>query len=129
MMPSSAASSELRQGVSAMQNNKPAEAIATIVATAIHDFREGMDQSQQMSIRIGRGTTQIIRFGLFSVLSLAAAIFYLVYILAADFGRISTSIDTIAARVEGMEQHFAAVSTRRDSQVHKLACPMGFFHL
>ncbi len=95
-----------------MNNSKSVEDMCEIVAGTMRDFREGMDRSHQLSIRIGRRTTQIIRFGTISVLALALAMFYLVYILAQDFARVTTSMDFMAERMASMETHFADVSAR-----------------
>jgi len=46
-----------------MENNNPKD-IAELVATSLEDFRKGMDAREQLSIRIGRRTTRIIRFGM-----------------------------------------------------------------
>lgn len=46
-----------------MENNNP-EDIAELVATSLEDFRKGMEAKEQLYIRIGRRTTQIIRFGM-----------------------------------------------------------------
>jgi uncharacterized phage infection (PIP) family protein YhgE len=93
-----------------MEPQKSAEDICEIVAGVMRDFRAGMDNSHQLSLRIGRRTTQIIRMGLFSVLALAAAMFYLITILTADFGRITDKMVIMSETMGRMEAHFADVS-------------------
>jgi methyl-accepting chemotaxis protein len=93
-----------------MEPQKSADEICEIVAGVMRDFREGMDSSHQLSLRIGRRTTQIIRMGLFSVLALAAAMFYLISILTADFGRITDKMVIMSETMDRMESHFADVT-------------------
>jgi hypothetical protein len=73
--PGAPARIETDSGTVSMEPQKSAEEICEIVAGVMRDFREGMDSSHQLGLRIGRRTTQIIRMGLFSVLALAAAMF------------------------------------------------------
>ena len=50
-----------------MDNNNDTREIAEIVENALTEFRKGMEAREQLSIRIGRRTTQIIRFGMFGL--------------------------------------------------------------
>ena len=53
-----------------MENNNNPREVAEIVESALRNFNEGMAHREQLSIRIGRRTTQIIRFGMISMLML-----------------------------------------------------------
>jgi methyl-accepting chemotaxis protein len=50
-----------------MDNNNNQKEIAGMVERALDDFRQGMEYREQLSIRIGRRTTQIIRFGMIAL--------------------------------------------------------------
>ena len=92
--------------------SKQSQEIVDQVSSIMRDFREGMDQSHQLSIRIGRRTTQIIRFGLFSVLALAAAMFYLISTLGTDFARITEHMVAISGYMQQMDRNFSEVSEK-----------------
>jgi len=47
-----------------MDNNNNQKEILALVERSLDDFRQGMEFREQLSIRIGRRTTQIIRFGM-----------------------------------------------------------------
>lgn len=47
-----------------MDNNNNQKELLTMVERSLDDFRQGMDSREKLSIRIGRRTTQIIRFGM-----------------------------------------------------------------
>jgi len=55
-----------------MENNNSPRQIAEIVENALKEFNEGMAHRESLSIRIGRRTTQIIRFGMTSMMMLGA---------------------------------------------------------
>ncbi len=72
-----------------MASEKSAEEIAEIVSETMKDFRQSMEYTHQMSIRIGRRTTQIIRLGMLSVLILGVVMAYLITTMASDFSRMT----------------------------------------
>jgi hypothetical protein len=45
-----------------VENNNDQQETAALVTQALEDFRTGMENRERPSIRIGRRTTQIIRF-------------------------------------------------------------------
>jgi hypothetical protein len=117
-----------------MEPQKSAEEICEIVAGVMRDFREGMDNSHQLSLRIGRRTTQIIRMGLFSVLALAAAMFYLASILTADFGRItdkmvimSETMDRNVGGINAAVQNMTGSVQHMTNRVRTISRPMEMF--
>ncbi len=73
-----------------MDNNDNQKEIIGMVERALDDFRQGMEYREQLSIRIGRRTTQIIRFGMSALSILGLALFYLIFILTKDFSNITT---------------------------------------
>lgn len=101
--------------------SKQSKEICDIVSSAMSDFRQGMDHSHQLSIRIGRRTTQIIRFGLMSVLALAAAMFYLISTLGSDFARITEHMVAMSGYMQQMDQNLMDVSENLISIDHTLS--------
>ena len=92
-----------------MENNNTRE-VAEIVESALHEFNEGMAHREQLSIRIGRRTTQIIRFGMLSMMMLGLALFYLIFILTKDFSAITEHMDDMSGFMGSMEQNFVVVA-------------------
>lgn len=68
-----------------MENDNGQQDTAALVAQALEDFRRGVEYREQPSIRIGRRTTQIIRFGMTGLSVLGLVLFYLVFILTREF--------------------------------------------
>lgn len=95
-----------------MANSDQQDDICRIVSSTMKDFRESMEYSHQMSIRIGRRTTQIIRLGMFSVLILGVVMAYLITTMASDFNRMTEHMTAMSSNMQHMEKHFAAVSKR-----------------
>ena len=83
-----------------------------IVSTVMRDFRESMEMSREMSIKIGKRTTQIIRMGMLSVFILGAVMTYLITTMAGDFGRMTTNMVAMSGYMKSMEKNFAQVSGR-----------------
>ena len=87
------------------ENNKQKDAreLAEIVENSMAEFKEAMRLREELSIRIGRRTSQIIRFGTFSVALLSVAIVYLTASLNADMARMVKRMDQIAITMTSME--------------------------
>ncbi len=103
-----------------MENNNTGE-VAEIVGNALRDFNEGISHGEQLSIRIGRRTTQIIRFGMLSMMMLGLALFYLIFILTRDFSAISLQV---------LNKQFTDMNRSIDSMagnMHQMAKPMKAF--
>ena len=94
-----------------MDNNNDTREIAEIVENALTEFRKGMEAREQLSIRIGRRTTQIIRFGMFGLSVLGLALFYLIFILTKDFSSITDEMELMSVNLTRMEGYFASVAT------------------
>jgi tRNA(Phe) wybutosine-synthesizing methylase Tyw3 len=84
--------------------------LAGLVADSLHAFSEAMHHREQLSIRIGRRTTQIIRVGMFGLSVLGVIMFYLLHILTTDFARITTNMDMMSDRMTTLNDNFARVS-------------------
>ncbi|MDH3899516.1 MAG: hypothetical protein OEU51_00555, partial [Gammaproteobacteria bacterium] len=93
-----------------MENNNSPREIAEIVESALHEFNEGMAHRENLSIRIGRRTTQIIRFGMTSMMMLGAALFYLIYILTSDFAVIREHMEMMSMHMSSMESNLTSVA-------------------
>ena len=93
-----------------MNNNNDQLETAALVAQAMDDFRKGMECREQLSIRIGRRTTQIIRFGMTGLSILGLVLFYLIFILTKDFSRITTHMTDMSGYMNSMERQFASVA-------------------
>ena len=93
-----------------MDNNNNQKEIAGMVERALDDFRQGMEYREQLSIRIGRRTTQIIRFGMIALSILGLALFYLIFILTKDFSNITTHMIEMSGYMNSMEKNFTSVA-------------------
>ena len=67
-----------------MDNNNQKEMLE-IVERSLDVFSKGMEYREQLSFRIGRPSTQIIRVGMLGLSILGLALFYLIFILTKDF--------------------------------------------
>jgi hypothetical protein len=92
-----------------MDNNNQRE-IAEIVESSLKEFRESMEYRERLSVRIGRRTTQIVRFGMTGLTILGAALFYLIFILTKDFAEITDHMTEMTAYMANMENHFSTVA-------------------
>ena len=75
-----------------------------MVERSLDDFRKGMEYREQLSIRIGRRTTQIIRFGMTGMAILGLALFYLIFILTKDFSDIRMHMTEMSGNAHDMEK-------------------------
>lgn len=97
-----------------MATEKTSVEVCNIVSAVMSDFRDSMEMQRDMSIRIGRRTTQIIRMGLLSVFILGAVMTYLITTLAGDFGRMTEHMVAISGYMSSMEKNFTNVSVRME---------------
>jgi hypothetical protein len=93
-----------------LANDTNSTELAKIVENAMHEFSEAMYHREQLSIRIGRRTTQIIRFGMFGLSVLGLIMFYLLYILTTDFARITSNMEIMSGRMTNLDDTFVTVS-------------------
>jgi hypothetical protein len=101
-----------------MDNNNNQKGLLAMVERSLDDFRQGMDSREKLSIRIGRRTTQIIRFGMTGMGILGLALFYLIFILTRDFANIRTHMTEMSGYMHNMEQNFSTVAGTI-TQVHE----------
>ncbi len=103
-----------------MDNNDNQKEIIGMVERALDDFRQGMEYREQLSIRIGRRTTQIIRFGMSALSILGLALFYLIFILTKDFSNITTHMTAMSGNMSNMERSFTTVASAISQVEHTL---------
>jgi len=84
-------------------------------AQAVEDLRISIEHTHGLSLRVGARTTQIIRMGFLSVIIVCMAMFYLVYVLGNDFGKITENMVAMSENMKNMDQHFQKVSQRMES--------------
>lgn len=92
-----------------MENNNPKD-IAELVAGSLEDFRKGMEAREQLSIRIGRRTTQIIRFGMTGMVILGIIMFYLIFILTKDFSSIRQHMTEMSGYMNNMDSNLVTMA-------------------
>ncbi len=99
-----------KQGKEQPESQTDTREVAAMVESAMADFVEGMRLRDELSVRIGRRTTQITRVVAITVSLLSVAIVYLTASLNRDMGRMVDRMDEISGRMGLMEQHFVNVS-------------------
>jgi methyl-accepting chemotaxis protein len=99
-------------------NNNHQKELLEIVERSLDDFRKGMEYREQLSIRIGRRTTQIIRFGMTGMAILGLALFYLIFILTKDFSDIRKHMTEMSGYMYSMEHDLSTVAGSI-TQVHE----------
>ena len=83
--------------------------IAESVEKIMADFLEAMRLRDELSIKIGRRTSQIIRVGAFTVSLLSLAIMYLTASLNQDMKKMSNRMDEISITMKSMNTSINAV--------------------
>jgi len=78
---------------------------------AMADFNSSMKMREDLSLRIGRRTTQIIRFTMIAMTILGLAMFYLIHTLTSDMLHITQHMDEMSGYMKDMSLNFRAVAT------------------
>lgn len=92
------------------ENDEVRTEICDIVSSTMNDFLRSMELQSELSARIGKRTTQIIRYGLASVMILAAAMFYLISTLTTDFENITRYMDTMSGSMQNIDSNINSVA-------------------
>jgi uncharacterized protein YoxC len=92
--------------------NRDAEELAQIVAAAMRDFRVGMEAQQQLAVRIGARTSQVIRYGMLGLSVFGCLIFFLVYVLMKDMREVVTTMREMSGYMASIEAETAHLSKR-----------------
>lgn len=101
----------------AEQDNSQADGMAQVIhdyRLAMADFNSAMKMREDLSIRIGRRTTQVIRFTMIALVVLGMAMFYLIHTLTTDMLLITQHMDEMSTYMRGMSSDFRAVATHVD---------------
>ncbi|QTR53222.1 MULTISPECIES: hypothetical protein [Thiothrix] len=77
---------------------------------AMAEFNQAMQRREELSIRIGRRTTQILRYGVIGMLLINGILFFLVQSLSRHIHDMSNNIQTISTNVTEMERSFKLVN-------------------
>lgn len=96
---------------------KPIEArdLLEIVESAMTEFNEAMRKREELSIRIGRRTTQIMRVGAVTVSLLSLAVIYLTMALKDDMSKMSLQMEQITGLMQTMSTSIQSVPVMADS--------------
>ncbi|MCW8830187.1 MAG: hypothetical protein OQK32_01575 [Gammaproteobacteria bacterium] len=97
-----------------MEKNKNSEAtemrdIAVSVEKTMADFLESMRLRDELTVRIGKRTSQIIRVGAITVSLLSLAIMYLTASLSKDMVRMVNRMDEISITMQSMNTSMTSV--------------------
>ena len=95
-----------------MNNNE--EILKRVEATMV-DFREGMEATHDLSVRIGKRTTLFLRIFVLCMLILTAVMVYLVYALKDDMGSFVEQMMAMNTHVTQMSQSVMAMQGSTES--------------
>ncbi|WP_353573035.1 hypothetical protein [Candidatus Albibeggiatoa sp. nov. BB20] len=109
-------------------NSKEAntQEIIGLVRDSMHDFYESMRLREELSLRIGKRTTQIIRFSMFSMLSLGVAMFYLIYTLTSNMNAITTRMIQMSSDMQDMNTQFSLVVKNMEQMKYSIHDMKGY---
>ncbi len=87
------------------------------LAQVVHDnretmtaFNQAMHERGELSLRIARRTTQIIRVGVLGMLVINAVLFFLVYTLSTRIGNMTDSVVTLSGRLNNIDSNFSSMT-------------------
>lgn len=73
-------------------------------------FNEAMEKREALSIRIGKRTTQILRFGIMSILMISGLMFFLIQSLSKHIDTMASNITHISTTMGSMDKSFTLVT-------------------
>jgi uncharacterized protein YoxC len=73
-------------------------------------FNEAMGKRENLSIRIAKRTTQILRFGIISILMISGLMFFLIQSLSKHIDTMANNITDISTTMGSMDQSFTLVT-------------------
>lgn len=77
----------------------------------LDEFERSMDARTQLTVRIGKRVTQLVRIAIFGILIVTLAMFYLVHILSRDVTTMTEHMEVMDGHMRSMESDFEAVAT------------------
>jgi len=81
----------------------------TLVRDSMHDFHESMRLREELSIRIAKRTTLIIRFSMLGMLVLGIAMFTLIFTLTSNMNDITKRMIQMSSDMQNMNTQFVLV--------------------
>lgn len=84
--------------------------IAQSIENSMKEFHDAMKLREELSVRIGTRTTQIIRFTMFITAFLGAAMFCLIYVLMDNMSNITHRMIDMSSYMNQMNQKFTIVA-------------------
>lgn len=103
-----------------------AQEIMSLVRDSMHDFHQSMRLREELSVRIGKRTTQIIRFSMISMLSLGVAMFYLIYTLTANMHDITDRMIQMSSDMQDMNTQFVLVVKNMEHMKYSIEDMKGY---
>lgn len=98
-----------------MPNESTNQEILLRFESAMGDFHEAMRLRDELSVRIGSRTTQIIRFSLFLMTLVSLLLFYLIWSLSQDMHQMTGHMTTMSYNMQSMNQN---VSLMNQQMIH-----------
>lgn len=92
------------------------ESIVTSNHETMLAFNEAMGRREELSVRIGKRTTQILRFGIMSILLISGLMFFLIQSLSKHIDTMASNITHISETMGNMDQSFMIVT----KQLHRM---------
>lgn len=80
-----------------------------IVENTMSEFNEAMRRREELSLRIGRRTSQIIRVGAITVPLLSAAVLFLTFALKEDMNKMSMHMETMTGLMQNISTSVSSV--------------------
>ncbi|MEE9327689.1 MAG: hypothetical protein V3U71_10385 [Cocleimonas sp.] len=77
---------------------------------AMADFNSAMQNREDLTVRIAKRTTQIIRFSLLGMILLGLSLFFLIWILTSKMGDITTHMEVMSSDIKAMRGDFHQVA-------------------
>ncbi len=93
-----------------MEKNENARELAEIIEHAMIEFNAAMKRREELSIRIGRRTTQIVRMSMVGMTLLTASIVFLIHYLTKDTHQIAERLDEIATYIQQVNQNIVGLA-------------------
>jgi uncharacterized protein YoxC len=98
-----------------MEETENSKELAKIVQDSLSEFHAAMELREELSVKIGKRTTQIIRFTMLGMFVLACAMFYLISTLTSNMNDIVDGMKYMSIYMENMNKHFASVKEHTQS--------------
>lgn len=110
-----------------LQLAKLMETLVTESRAQTADFLEAMRLREELSIRIGRRTTQVIRFSLAALVTMGVAMFVLILTLIVHMDNITHRMDDMTKLMASMNKDFDQVAFNVNSMDGKIGMINGQF--